>query len=189
VFILCVLTGVAAGQRPVKQDPAVLAVAKAVYGANVLALREAKSLDDMKKLADNLDSPDWISVDRFGRTVFTRRDIDKEFESMLALPAARRITAIEIIWAERDSDRLIVIGWMMPNEVERADSTGDYGVIGATHRITRGTLFRDTFSNTSSGWRRVKHEKLLPNDLTLAVDGVPQIVPPLEEEHSVVIPR
>ena len=77
VFILCVVAGIAAGQQPAKQDPAVLEIARSIYRSQMTALREAKTLDDMKKSADRLDSPDWISVDRFGRTVLTREDPDR----------------------------------------------------------------------------------------------------------------
>ena len=150
-------------------------------------MREAKTLDDLKKLAGNLDSPDWISVDRFGRTAFTRRDADRALSSMLAVPADRRIAGLETIWAERNSDRLIVVGWMMTNEGERVDSAGKYGIDGATHRLIRGTVFRVIFSNTPNGWRRVRHEKFVPNDLVLAAYGIPRIVPPLNEKYRVTL--
>lgn len=177
----------ATGQQQ-KQQPDVLNTAKSIYRASLVAIREAKTLDDMKKLADSFDSPDWISVDRFGRTVFTRRDADQALAAMLALPADRRITGLEIIWAERNADRLIVVGWMMPNEVERVDAVGEYGDKGITHRVMRGTLFRDIFANTPDGWRRIRHEKFLPNDMVLAVDGMPRIVPPLAGTNRVTLP-
>lgn len=41
------------------------------------------------------------------------------------------------------------------------------------HKQTRATLIRDIFDNTPAGWRRVRHEKFLPNGTFLAVDGVP----------------
>jgi hypothetical protein len=83
------LTGSRHAQQPPKQDPATLELARSIYAQAFTALREAKTLEDMKKLADSLDSLDWISVDRFGRPVQTRQDSDRELTSMLNLDAAR----------------------------------------------------------------------------------------------------
>jgi len=185
VFILAVAVGIAAGQQAAKQDPTALEIAKSIYSSSFTALREAKTLEDMRKLADSLDSADWISVDWFGRTILTRRDADRDLESVLALPPERRVTGMDIIWAERDSDRLIVVAWMMSHEVERVDSEGSYGTKGTTHRLMRGALIRDIFLDTRNGWRRIRHDKILPNDTVLAVDGAPRIVPPLDERHRV----
>jgi hypothetical protein len=139
----------------------------------------------MKKLSDGLDSPDWISVDRFGRTILTRADADRELQSVLAIAPARRVTEMDIVWAEQDMDRLMVIAWMMPSEAERIDSEGVFGPKGGKHRLTRGTLIRDIFQNTGDSWRRIRHDKLTPNDTVLAVDGVPRIVPPLDQANRI----
>jgi len=140
----------------------------------------------MRKLADDLASPDGISVDRFGRIVLTRETADGELASMLALPPERRVTQMDILWAEQTSDRLIVVAWVLPDEVEQIDTEGDFGPPGSKHRLTRGTLVRDIFQKTANGWRRIQHDKLFPNDTVLAVDGIPRIVPPLDERYRVV---
>jgi len=105
--------------------------------------------------------------------------MDRGLESLLSLPPNQRITGMEILWVDIDVDRLVVLAWMMPNEVDGRDATG------ATHRLTRATLIRDTFQKTAGGWRRIQHQKLLPNGTVLAVDGKPQIVPPLSEASQV----
>ena len=179
------LVPIAFGQQPPRQNAAALELAKSIYTRALTALRDGKTLDDLRKNSDNLDSPDWISVDRFGRTVLTRKDADRELLSVLALPPDRRVTEMDIIWAERDSDRLMVLAWMMPSEAEQVDSEGDFGPRGARHRLTRGTLIRDIFQSTADGWRRIRHDKLVPNDTVLAVDGIPRIVPPLDERNRV----
>ena len=80
-------------------------------------------------------------MDRFGRnTMQNAADRDREFESMLTLPAERRISVMDIMWAERDKDRLIVLAWMMPYDAEVTDATGEYGAKGSKHRLTRATL-------------------------------------------------
>jgi hypothetical protein len=53
----------------------------------------------------------------------------------------------------------------------------------------RGTLFKDFFVETPKGWRRVRHEKLLPNDVVLAVDGVARIVPPMAPARRIAPPK
>jgi hypothetical protein len=182
VLVICALVGIAAGQ-PAKQDAATLELARSIYGSSFTALREAKTMEDMRKLSDHLDAPEWISVDRFGRTILAKQDADRDLESLLALPPERRVTGMDILWAEQDSERLIVVGWMMVNVAERIDARGEFGPKGASHKLTRGTLIRDVFVNTADGWRRIRHDKLVPNDMVLAVDGVARIVPPLDPEH------
>ena len=44
------------------------------------------------------------------------------------------------------------------------------------HQIV-GSLARDTWVRTASGWRRIRHEKFLPNQV-LVDDGKPVILPP-----------
>jgi hypothetical protein len=185
VFMLAVLVGVAFGQQPPRQDAATLELAKSIYSRAMTALQEAKTMDDMKKLADDLSSPDGISVDRFGRTILTRKEADGELASMLALPPERRVTQMDILWAEQNSDRMIVVAWVLPNEVEQIDTEGDFGAKGTKHRLTRGTLIRDIFQRTGTGWRRIQHDKLFPNDTVLAVDGASRIMPPLDERNRV----
>ena len=34
---------------------------------------------------------------------------------------------MDIIWAEKDGDRMTVLAWMMPYELEREDAAGDHG--------------------------------------------------------------
>jgi hypothetical protein len=139
-------------QQPPRQDPATLELAKSIYTRAFTELRAAKTLEDMKRLADRLDSPEWISVDRFGRTALKRQD----------------------------ADRLMVLASMMPHQAALVDGEGK-------HRAMEGTLVRDLFLQTADGWRRVQHDKLVPNSMVLAVDGVPRIVPPLDEPHRVTL--
>ncbi|HXJ38187.1 MAG TPA: hypothetical protein VNH18_02850 [Bryobacteraceae bacterium] len=188
-LLLCAIATASHAQSPPRQDPTALAIAKTIYRDSLTALRDARTLDDMKKVSQNLDSPDWISVDRFGRTILTRKDAEKELESMLSLPPERRVGPMEIIWADRDSDHLTVLAWMFPSEGQQIDREGEYGPKGARHHLTRGTLIRDVFVNSDAGWRRIRHDKLLPNSTVLAVDGTSRIVPPLDEQNRVTLAK
>ena len=184
VFLLSLLVGLAAGQQA-RQDPATLDLARSIYSSSLTALRDAKTLDDLRQVSDNLDAPEWISVDRFGRTILTKKEAGRDLESLLALPPERRAASMDIVWAEKDADRLIVVAWMMPNQAERVDAEGEFGPKGDTHQLTRGTLVRDILINTPAGWRRIRHDKLVPNDLLLAVDGVPRVLPPADQSHHI----
>ena len=177
--------GIALGQQLAKQDAAVLDTAKSIYRRTLTAVREAKTVADLQKLADELDSPEWISVDRFGRTGLTKQTALKGLESLLSVPPEHRVPRMEIIWAERDSDRLAVLAWMGLREVERVDDDGVYGEKGAKHRLLLGTMTWDLFMNTEQGWRRIRHEKLLPDSAVMAVDGTSRVAPPVAEQNRV----
>ena len=179
---LCVVIA----QPIVKQDPETLRIANAIYAKSFKSLREAKTVADLVKLSELLEAADWISVDRFGRTVLTKQSALKELESLLTLPPEQRVTAMDIVWAEKEGDRMTVLAWMMPYETERADTSGDYGAKGVTRKLWRGTLVRDVFAGSGNNWLRIRHDKLLPNGSVLAVDGVPRILPPLTGDNHVV---
>ncbi len=185
-ILVCVCVSAALSQ-PARQDTATLELARGIYRTAFIGLREAKTLDDMRKVSDSMDSPEWISVDRFGRTILTKKEADRDLQSLLSLPPERRAAAMEIIWAEQDAERLIVVAWMMPNESKRVDAEGEFGPKGATHQVTRATLIRDLFTKTPGGWRRIRHDKLTPNDIVVAVDGTPRVVPPMDERRRVVV--
>ncbi len=101
LLAVCVLVGIAAGQTA-KQDASPLELARSIYSSSFTALREARTIEDVRKLSDSLDAPEWIGVDRFGRTILTKQDADRDLESLLALPPERRVTGMDILWAERD---------------------------------------------------------------------------------------
>jgi hypothetical protein len=171
--LLCVIAGIGFAQTPPRQDPAALALAKSIYARSFTELRAAKTMEDMHQLSDELDSKDWIFVDRFGRTMLTKQQADRDLESMLKLPPERRVSGMDIIWAEQDSDRLMVLAWINSHENDFVDSTGDYGPKGSKHRVTESTLVRDLFTKTAKGWTRVQHDKLVPNGTIIAVNGKP----------------
>lgn len=125
-----------------KQDPSAMLTAKAIYTRAFTLLRDARNMEDMRKLSDSFDAHEWVSLDRFGRPLLTRTQADRELESMLALSAEQRVSAMDIIWAERDATRLIVVAWMFPSEEVRDG-----------HKLTRATLIRDLFDDTPSGCR------------------------------------
>lgn len=160
-FLIYALLLTPAAAQP-KQDPTAMDTAKSIYTRAFTLTRDAKNMDDMRRLSDSLDAPEWVSIDRFGRQLLNRKQAEREFESILALPPEQRAAAMDIIWAERDETRLIVVAWMFPQETTRDG-----------HKLSRATLIRDIFDSTPAGWRRIRHEKFLPNGTVLAIDGNP----------------
>ena len=183
LFLMWLIAGICLGQPAPKPDAGALELAKSIYSRNFADVRDAKTLEDMQKVSNSESSKDWISVDRFGRTVLTKQNpdgVNRELASMLILPPERRVGEMDIIWAEQDPDRLMVLAWMMPHEVEVTDAEG-----GGKHRLMEGTLIRDLFQKTADGWLRIRHDKLTPNNTILAVDGTQRIVPPMDERSRV----
>jgi hypothetical protein len=185
---LFLIAGICLAQPAPKPDREALELAKSIYSRSFTDVRDAKTLEDMRKVSDRQDLKDWVSLDRFGRTTLTKQDTageDRELASILSLPPERRVAEMDIIWAERDADRLMVLEWIMPHQVEVTDRDGEYGPKGAKHQLMEGTLVRDLFRKTADGWVRFQHDKLTPNSTILAVDGSQRIVPPLDERNRV----
>jgi len=92
VLTLFPIAGICLAQPAPKPDMEALELAKSIYSRSFTEVRDAKTLEDMRKISDHQDSKDWISLDRFGRMVLTKQDpagVDREFQSMLTfLPNA-----------------------------------------------------------------------------------------------------
>src|SRR5436190_8585849 len=147
VLLLSLGAAIATSQQQPRQDPAALAEAKAIYDRVFKALGEARTIEDMQAVSESFDTKDWTSITRFGRTN-NRELIAQEWQSMLKLKPEQRVPRMEIIWTDQDGDRMTVVAWMMPNEVEQVDSQGDYGEKGQRHKLSRATLVRDLFTKT-----------------------------------------
>ncbi|MBM3783042.1 MAG: hypothetical protein FJW30_01715 [Acidobacteria bacterium] len=133
-----------------------VATAAAIYGKQFEALRAAKNVEDLLKISNELDDAEWISVDRFGRTVFDRAGSQRQLTQMLDIPPERRTVRMDILWAGHDKDRLTVVAWM---------------ITGATETVVNAVLIRDVFTQTPAGWRRVRHDKLTPNQIVIEREG------------------
>lgn len=53
-------------------------VAKSICTRAFTLMRDAKNMDDMKRLSDSLDAPEWVSIDRFGRQLLNRKKSKRE---------------------------------------------------------------------------------------------------------------
>ena len=121
------------------------------------------------KLTERLDAPDWVSIDPAGFVVQTRAQAAVALESFLAIPPGKRpLPKIEVLWVHEEPWRVTAVCMVLgPNVIvpdpPRAVSKSTFGSAAQPHFLLAGGLIRETFARTAEGWRRVKHEKLLPD--------------------------
>ena len=146
-----------------------LDVAKEYYRRTLSALQQAKSKDDLKKLVEMLDAPDWVSIDPAGFVVQTRDKAALALEPFLTIaPGKRPLPTVEVLWVHDEPWRVTAVSIVLGPNVTvpnppRATSKSTFGSAAQPHFLLAGSLIRDTFAMTATGWRRFKHEKLLPD--------------------------
>ena len=152
---LAVLLGITAKA----QDPNVAAV-KERYAATLAAMQNMKTPADLRRMFDETDAPEWVSIDPNGETM-TRDQAMKGVESILSIPpGSRPIPIQDFVYMATTGKEVIAVYWVY----RRTDS----GLVGS--------MVRDTWAHRDTGWRRTKHEKFFP-DRPLTDHGNPVILP------------
>lgn len=132
-----------------------------LYAATFAALHDAKTKEDIAKMVDAIDTPDWVSIGPTGQTM-TRSEAVRLLESLLDTPPDQRSSPkMDIVFMNETKWNATVLYWVY---------TGPEGQL-------TGSLARDTFVRTAQGWRRMRHEKYFP-DRPLVVNGKAVIAPP-----------
>jgi hypothetical protein len=80
-----------------------------------------------------------------------------------------------------------VVLWVH-NPATNKDSDGPYGERGQTNAALAGALVRDTFVRPATGWRRIKHEKIVPKR-HLQVGSRSLVSPPLQLSLALLATR
>ncbi|MFN0103358.1 MAG: hypothetical protein ACKV2U_14875 [Bryobacteraceae bacterium] len=153
-----------------------------LYRQTLSALKLAKTDDDIRRVVDIMDVREWLSLDATGLPM-SREQARSELKSLLALPPERRTPRMEILWIDSSAAATIVVLWVY-NPMEIPDNEGRYGPRGEKRNVLLGSLVRDTFARTDLGWRRIRHEKIIPNQI-LTVDGRSLISPPLDSSRAI----
>jgi hypothetical protein len=136
-------------------------VIQAMYAATFAALHDAKTKEDIAKMVDAFDAPEWVSNLPNGQTM-TRAEAVRMLESVLSIaPAERPTPKMDVIFSNETKWNVTMLYWVYN---------------GPEGNLT-GSIARDTFVRTAQGWRRVRHEKFFP-DRPLVVNGKPVIAPP-----------
>jgi hypothetical protein len=134
---------------------------QSLYAATFAALHDAKTKEDIAKMVDALDTPDWVSIGPTGQTM-TRPEAVRGLEATLSTPPDQRSSPkMDIVFMNENKWNATVLYWVY---------TGPDGEL-------TGSLARDTFVRTAQGWRRMRHEKYFP-DRPLIVHGKAVIAPP-----------
>jgi hypothetical protein len=142
-------------------DQSIEKTIKDMYASTLNAMKNAKTKDDIAKIVDGMDAPEWTSSLPAGETM-TRADAIAGLEGMLAIPPEKRPTPLLDFLYVKETDRNIL---------------AVYWVYRQSEHQTVGSLVRDTWVRTATGLRRIRHEKFFP-DRVLLDDGKPVILPP-----------
>jgi hypothetical protein len=150
-----------------------LDVVKAYYKQALSGVQEAKTKEDLTKLVETLDAPDWVSINPTGLVAATRAQTPAALEPLLAIePGKRPRSTVEILWVHEEPGRITAVSIILSPESTlpsppQAVSKSTFGSDNQPHFLLAGILIRDTFARTAEGWRRIKHEILLPYEFNV----------------------
>jgi hypothetical protein len=121
----------------------------AVYDAALSAMQTSKSAKDINRMVEAMDSPDWVGVTPTGEKT-SREQAEKQLLGLLSIPVGQRpIPKQKTVFVSQSDSSALVVYW-----VYRTTAEGSVG-----------SMARDTWIQTRSGWRRTMHEKLFPDRL------------------------
>jgi len=136
------------------------ATIRSLYTDALRAMRTAQTKEDITRMVEAIDIPEWTSSLVNGQTM-TRQQAVRELESLLAVPPENRpLFHIEPIYWNETAAAMTVVYWVY------IDIKGN----------RNGSIARDTWARTAAGWRRTRHEKVFP-DRPLMKDGKPVFLP------------
>ena len=155
-LLLFLTVGLGAADESVEQT------IRGLYASSRAAAREARTKEDLSRALSTF-APEWVGNMPAGETI-TLADLYKEGESALDIPPEKRpIPQMDFVYIRETGWNVLVVYWNSRRSGTR--------VIGS--------LCRDTWVRTSSGWKRIRTEKFFP-DRPLMEDGKPLILPPAE---------
>jgi hypothetical protein len=133
-----------------------------LYASSQAAAREARTIEDIMRALSTF-APEWVGNMPAGETL-TFADLVKEGQNGIAIsPEKRPLPQMDFIYIRQTGWNVLAVYWSY-----RRSGT----------RLV-GSLYRDTWVETSKGWQRIRQEKFFP-DRTLIDDGKPVILPPVQ---------
>jgi hypothetical protein len=87
-------------------------------------------------------------------------------------PGKRPRSTVEVLWVHEEPWRITAVSILLTPDVTvpnppRAASKSTFGNANQPHFLLAGILIRDTSARTAEGWRRIKHEILLPYEFSV----------------------
>jgi len=120
-----------------------------LYDAALSAMQTSKSPQDIHRMVEAMDSPDWVGVAPTGEKT-SREQTEKQLLGLLSiLVGQRQIPGQKIVFVGKSGSRALIVYWVYRTTAE--------GLVGS--------MVRDTWIQTGAGWRRSMHEKLFPDRL------------------------
>ncbi len=120
-----------------------------LYDAALSAMQTSKSPQDINRMVEAMDSPDWVGVAPTGEKM-AREQAEKQLLGILSIPVGQRpIPEQRIVFVSQAKSIAIIVYWVYRNT--------DKGPVGS--------MARDKWMQTGVGWRRFMHEKLFPDRL------------------------
>lgn len=133
---------------------------QALYASTLAAMKEATTKEDIAKIVNGMDAPEWTGTLPAGETV-TRVDAIAGLEAMLAIPPEKRpVPSLDFVYVHENGPNVLAVYW----------------VFRETDQKIIGSLVRDTWVRTAPGLRRIRHEKFFP-ERVLINEGKAVILP------------
>jgi hypothetical protein len=133
----------------VPAQEALPAPVSAAYAATLTLLQSARSPQDVHRMVEAMDTPDWIGIAPTGEKM-SRDEAEKQLVALLSIPTGQRPVPIQkLVYATQQGSHLLAVYWVY--------RTAPQGPVGS--------IVRDSWSQTPVGWRRSMHEKLFPDRL------------------------
>jgi hypothetical protein len=141
----------------------VIDLIKSMYSVSQEVMRDARSKEDMARALATF-APEWIGLMPAGETL-TLADLRKDADTLLAIPPERRtLPKVDFVFVRQTGWNVLAVYW-------------NYRVSGSQ---VIGSLYRDTWVQTTNGWRRIRQEKIFP-DRPLFQEGKPVILPHIDQ--------
>ena len=99
-----------AQNRTPAADQQALEVVTTLLRNTFAAVHNAKTKEDIAKLVDDLEAPDWVSIDPNGYTVLTYDEEVRTLEGFLSVdPDKRPSNSIEVLWVHAEPWRIAAV--------------------------------------------------------------------------------
>ena len=113
-----------------------------LYNATFASMKEAKTKEDLGRMVNAIDAPEWVGNSPEGETL-TRVQSQASLEPILAIPSDKRpVPKLDFVYIKETGWNVLAVYW----------------VYRQTENQLVGSMARDTWVRTAQGWRRIKHE-------------------------------
>ncbi|HEV2380671.1 MAG TPA: hypothetical protein VG206_12865 [Terriglobia bacterium] len=169
-----ILSGLLVQAVPCAGQEAIKDRLQGIYNQTMASMRTAKTRADIERIVSETDMLVTTHIGEDGHvSTMARAQTVRELEGVFAQPK-RETWNVKVIWASRDHDRAIAVGWVYTKS-DTAHAKGE-DAKSSGHPVVFGTIIRDNWVLTKDGWRRSSREKISPDRVLIGV-GEDTILP------------